>query len=93
MEAKEFLDLLRDDGDIIRLASYDGERCNGRGHAVIFSDEERIAVMLEDCGDANTTLVKAGALVQFVIHPEAEPKIVGTPAYISPVMLSGRKFR
>lgn len=93
MEAKEYLDLLRDDKAIIRLAHYAGERCDGRGNAVIIDEEHQIAVMLEDCGFADETLVKAGAIVKYVTHPEAEPKIVGTPAYASPVVLGGQKLR
>jgi hypothetical protein len=93
MDAKEYLDLLRDDKAIIRLAHYDGENCDGRGEAVILDDHHSIAVMLQDCGDANQTLIKAGAIVKFLLHPEAEPKIVGTPAYSHPVILGGKKLR
>lgn len=93
MEAKEYLDLLRDENDIIRLAHYTDDKCDGRGHAVIIDPDHHIAVMMEDCGDANVTLVKAGAVVKFIEHPEAEPKLVGTPAYVSPVVLGGRKLR
>ncbi|MEZ6052550.1 MAG: hypothetical protein R3C02_14375 [Planctomycetaceae bacterium] len=93
MEAKEYLDLLRDEKDIIRLAHYADDRCDGRGNAVIIDTEHNIAVMMEDCGDPDATLIKAGALVQYIEHPEAEPKIVGSPAYVSPVVLGGRKLR
>jgi len=81
MEAKEYLDLLRDDQEIIRLAHYVDDKCDGRGQAVVIDEGHQIAVMLEDCGSPETTRVKAGAIVKFVTHPEAEPKIVGTPAY------------
>lgn len=93
MEAKEYLDLLRDKDNIVRLAHYTDDKCDGRGRAVVIDPTHNIAVMLEDCGDANVTLIKAGAVVQFIEHPEAESKIVGTPAYISPVVLGGRKLR
>jgi len=91
MEAKEYLDLLKDDNAIIRLAHYDGERCDGRGNAVILDEEHQIAVMLENCGFPSATRIIAGAIVKFVKHPEAEPKIVGTPAYISPVVIDGQR--
>jgi hypothetical protein len=81
MEAKEYLDLLKDEREILRLAHYVGDKCDGRGQAVIIDDEHQIAVMLENCG---STDVRAGAIVKFIQHPEAEPKIVGTPAYIVP---------
>lgn len=84
MEAKEYLDLLRDDEAIIRLAHYDGDRCDGRGSAVIIDEEHQIAVMLLDCGDPEATGVRAGAIVKYFPHPEAEPRIVGSPAYNDP---------
>ncbi len=77
MEAKEYLDLLKDQKAIIRLAHFTRDRCDGRGHAVILDEEHQIAVMLQGCGDSG---VCAGDLVKYVIHPEAEPKIVGSPA-------------
>jgi hypothetical protein len=93
MEAKEFLDILRDEKEIVRLAHYDEDKCDGRGNALVIDDENHIGIMLEDCGWADRTKIKAGAIVKFVTHPEAEPKIVGTPAYVSPVVLGGEKFR
>jgi hypothetical protein len=93
VEAKEYLDLLRDENAVICLAHYDGDKCDGRGEAVIIDEERQIAVMLHDCGDPQRTLIKAGALVKFIKHPEAEPKIVGSPAYSHPVVLGGRKLR
>jgi hypothetical protein len=79
MEAKEYLDLLKDEKAIIRLAHFEQDKCDGRGYAVILDETHQIAVMLEHCGDSS---VRAGNLVKYVIHPEAEPKIVGTPASI-----------
>lgn len=93
MEAKEYLDLLRDDGAVLRLAHFDGEYCDGRGNAAVIDEEHSIAVMLQDCGDTDRTLVKAGAIVKFSKHPEAEPRIIGTPAYSHPVVLAGVKYR
>jgi hypothetical protein len=91
MEAREFLDLLRDDQRILRLAHYANDECDGRGNAVILDEGNHIAVMLEDCGDPVATLVKAGALVKYFEHREAEPRIVGSPAYVNPVILGGRR--
>lgn len=92
MDAKEYLDLLRDDASILRLAYYNGEVCDGRGLAVIIDEDHNIAVMLEDCGDAEVTMVKSGAIIKFLTHPETEPKIVGTPAYATPVVLNGQRL-
>ena len=80
MEAREYFDLLKDEKAIIRLSHFTQDECDGRGHAVIFDKEHQIAIMLEDCGTATETDVWTGDFVKFVIHPEAEPKIVGTPA-------------
>jgi hypothetical protein len=91
MEAREYLNCANDERRIIRLAHYRGDACDGRGNALIVDSNSRIAVMLENCGDPDATLVKAGAIVSYVLHPEAEPKIVGTPAYVSPVILGGRR--
>jgi len=93
MEAKEYLDLLRDEKAIIRLAHYDGDYCDGRGEAVIIDKEHQIAVMLQDCDDPHRTRIKAGAIVKFITHPEAEPKIVGSPAYCHLVVLGGKAIR
>lgn len=93
MEAKEYLDLLRGKNLIIRLAHYTNDKCDGRGNALILDKQHRIAVMVEDRGEPNNTLIKAGALVQYIEHPEAEAKIVGSPAYVSPVSLGGHKRR
>lgn len=92
MEAKEYLDRLRDKKAIIHLAHYDGDRCDGRGKAFVIDEEHQIAVMLQDCGDPDETLIKAGAVVKFILHQEAEPKIVGSPAYTHPVVLGGKKL-
>lgn len=91
MEAKEYLDLLRDENTILRLTHYSGEDPDGSGDAVVIDEEHQIAVMLQDCGDPDETFVKAGAIVKFIRHPEAEPKIVGSPAYARPVILGGQR--
>jgi hypothetical protein len=91
MEAREFLNLVRDNQRIIRVAHYTDDACDGRGNALVLDSNSRIAVMLENCGDPDETLIKAGAIINYVLHPEAEPKIVGTPAYVSPVILGGRR--
>jgi hypothetical protein len=84
MEAREYLDLLKDENAILRLAHYLEDTCDGRGHAVILDEEHQIAVMLEDCGSPEKTGIRAGYLVKYVLHPESEPKIVGSPATIRP---------
>ena len=93
MEAKEFLDLLRDDGDIIWAACYDANgNCIGRGTAAVFDREHKIAIMLGDCGTPEITKIKAGAFVKFSAHPEAEPRIIGTPAYGVPTVIGGTRM-
>ena len=93
MEAKEYLDLLRDDKAILSLAHFQGDRCDGVGVAVVIDEEHQIAVMLSDCGDANETKIKAGAIVKYVVHPEVpNPKIVGSPAYAVAVILGGQRY-
>jgi len=80
MEAREYLDLLKDEKAILYLAYYEGDQCDGRSHAVILDEEDQIAVMLENCGNKKPPQILAGDFVKYVLHPEAEPKIVGTPA-------------
>ena len=77
MDAKEYFDLLKDEKAIIRLAHFTEDQCDGRGHAVTLDTEHQIAVMLEVCGDSG---IRGGHIVKYVIHPEAEAKIVGSPA-------------
>ncbi len=84
MEAREYLDLLKDENAIIRLTHFSGVTCDGRGYAVIIDEDHQIAAMLEDCGSPEETGIRAGYLVKYVLHPEGEPKIVGTPATIRP---------
>ncbi len=84
MEAKEYLDLLKDGSAILRLAHYSGDVCDGRGQGLIIDEEQQIAVMLEDCGFPKDTGIRAGCLVKYVLHPEGEPKIVGSPATVRP---------
>jgi hypothetical protein len=78
MEAKEYLDFLQDQKAIVRLAHFTEGTCDGRGHAVIIDEAHKIAVMLESCGE----VIHAGNIVKYVLHPESEPKIVGSPASI-----------
>jgi hypothetical protein len=82
MDAREYLDLLRDENALLRLAHFVGDKCDGRGYAVIIDEEHQIAVMLEDCGFPEETGIHAGYLVKYVTHPESEPRIVGSPATI-----------
>ena len=84
--------MLRDDNALLRLSHFDDDgKCDGRGEAVILDEEHSIAVMLGPCGDPNVTRIDAGAIVKFVRHPEAESKIVGTPAYGVPKTLGGSR--
>jgi len=82
LEARDYLNHLRAAAQILRLARYKGSECVGRGHALILNDVDRVAVMLEDCGDAADSGIRAGELVNYIVHPEAEPKLVGSPASI-----------
>jgi hypothetical protein len=81
MQAREYLDMLKDQPQIIRLAYYEENGWSGRAHAVVFDQEQQVAVMLEDCPGITGTAVLAGAIVSYVTHPEDEPRIVGSPAY------------
>lgn len=82
MEAREFLDAAKDAGLILRLAHYIGSECVGRGQALVLDAKTHIAVMLENCGDPAETGIYAGDIVGFFHHPEAEPRIVGSPATV-----------
>ena len=82
MEAREYLDAAKDAGLVIRLAAYTGSECVGRGRALVLDQENRIAVMLENCGDATDSGVVAGDIVGYFLHPEAEPRITGSPATV-----------
>ena len=82
MEAREFLDAARDAGLILRLAAYNGKECVGRGQALVLDQENRIAVMLENCGDSTDSGITAGDIVGYFLHPEAEARITGSPARV-----------
>lgn len=82
MEAREFLDAAEDAGLILRLAHYIGSECVGRGPALVVDHEGNIAVMLENCGNPSVTGIRAGDIVGFFPHPEAEPRIAGSPASV-----------
>ena len=94
MEAKEYVDRLRDDNDIIDLHHFreDSEIPDGMGKAVILDHEHHIAAMLSDCGSPETTGIKAGAIVRFSSHPEVKTqRIIGTPAYAVPTVIAGTR--
>lgn len=82
MQAREFLDAATDADLIVRLASYSGDQCVGRGRALIIDRDNRIAMMLEDCGDPIDTGAAAGSVVCYFQHPEAESRITGSPASV-----------
>jgi hypothetical protein len=80
-EARDYLNRLQK--SILVMACYREDRCVGRGHALILNGDDRVAIMLEDCGDPAESGIRAGNLVNYIIHPEvSEPKIVGNPASI-----------
>lgn len=90
MDGKEFVNRLKDSGtgDLLRLAHYNGEECDGRGTALVLNDE--IAVMLEDCGDPRRTGVAVAAFVRYATH-EGESRIVGEPGYANARIVGGTK--
>ena len=92
MDAQQFVDDFRDTRALIRLAHFTGNRCDGRGWALILNDDLGIAIMVEDCGAPETTLVKAGAVVNFTLPPRKEPRIVGDPAYFTLVAIGDKKL-
>jgi hypothetical protein len=86
MDAKEFLDLLKDDGDVIPIHYYQDGISNGFGYAVVIDHEESIAVFVTDCGDIRTTRCPRGTFVKFATHPEVPwAKVVGSPAYFQAI--------
>jgi hypothetical protein len=95
MEAREFVDLLKDEKRIVRVAAYgtrlvngrEEEQCIGRGHAVVIDERENIAILVEDCGTPYESGAARGAIVRFSSHPEAEPRIIGSPAYLSSIQV------
>lgn len=91
MDAQEFSNMLRTDKRLIRLAHYNDDTCDGHGQAIIVDHDNNLAVMLESCNE-ETTKITRGAIVKFSRHSEAEPRIVGNPAYVSPVLVGGVKF-
>jgi hypothetical protein len=84
MDAKQFVDSLRGTRAWIRLAHFAGDQCDGRGWAMVLSEDQGIAVMVEDCGAPETTSIQAGAFVNFSCPRKKEPRIVGLPAYFVP---------
>ena len=93
MDAREYHDLLRDDNAFIRLSHWNEDgQCDGRCQAVILDVDHQIAITLQPCGDPNETKIDTGAIVKFILHPEAEPKIVGAPAYAVPKVLGGLRI-
>lgn len=85
MDAQQYVDHLRSQGEVLRLASFDEHGwCNGRGLAVVIDRGESMAMMLENCGRVSQTHITSGAIVKFQSKPDAEPRIVGPPAYPHP---------
>lgn len=82
MEAREFLGAARDAALVRRLSVYSGSEFVGRGQALILDKDNRIAVMLENCGDPVDSRVTAGDIVGYFLHPEAEARITGSPASV-----------
>ena len=87
-EARDYLNYQQSAGHILRLARWGAdpngnENCVGRGKALILNSDDRVAVMLEDCGDPEVSGVHAGDLVNYDDHPElGELRIVGSPATV-----------
>lgn len=85
MQAREWLDAARDQGDIVRLSRWETvngkHSCTGRGDALIVDDG--IAVLLVAISGARETL-PGGTLVdykEFAEFPdESRFQIVGSPA-------------
>jgi hypothetical protein len=84
LEARDYLSRLTAGGQILCLARYESDQCIGRGRALVLAEQHRVAVMLEDCGDPRDSGIRAGNLVNYQTHPEAEPMVVGNPASIRP---------
>ena len=81
-EARDYLNYLQSGNQIIGVAHYTGTERDGKGRALILNSDDRVAVMLEDCGDPSDSGVRAGDLINYIQPPEAEPRIVGTPASV-----------
>lgn len=82
MDAREYLDCMKDDKDILWLARYQGQHAVGRGYGAMIDREHSVAIMLTDCGMPEDTGIRAGDFVVVAEHPEGEPRIIGTPARI-----------
>ena len=84
MDAQKYVDNLRKNGGIIRLAHFDKNGwCNGRGSAIVIDKKESMAMMLETCGRASVTNITTGCIVKFEQQKDSEPHIVGKPASIT----------
>jgi hypothetical protein len=92
MDAQEFVNSIRNTNRLVRLAHYSEDKCDGRGNAIVVDPENSIAVIVDMGGIPEMTQIIPGAVVQFSRHPEAEPRIIGSPAYVSPTVVGGRKF-
>lgn len=88
--AQEFVDGFRETRALMELSHYTDGKCDGRGWALILSDIKGVAIMLEDCGQPEKTLIKAGAIVNFSCGRGRQPRIVGEPAYFVPVTIGDR---
>ena len=82
LEARDYLNHLTAEGQILRLVCFRDAECVGRGRGLVLNHDDRVPVMLEDCGDAEDSGIHAGDRVNYVTHPEAEPKLVGRPASV-----------
>ncbi|MCA9023817.1 MAG: hypothetical protein KDA86_01265 [Planctomycetaceae bacterium] len=84
MDAQKYVEHLRKNGGIIRLAHFDENGwCNGRGQAIVIDRKESIAMMLETCGRASITNITTGSIVKFQPQDNGEPKIIGEPASLT----------
>lgn len=82
MNAQKYLNGLRENGEVVRLAHFDENGwCNGRGMAIVIDRKQSMAMMLENCGRSGVTNVRQGAIVKFSERPGGEPRLVGSPAY------------
>ena len=88
MNAKQFLESATRDGKVVRLARMVAGKCTGRGQGLILDRQQKLAVLLEDCGDPheNCQGIGVGAIVSFEHFPDAHPddqyQILEDPVYV-----------
>ncbi len=92
MDAQEFVNSIHNTNRLVRLAHYTEDKYNARGNTIVVDPENSIAVVVDMGGIPEITKIIPGAVVQFSRHPEAEPRIIGRPAYVSPTVVGGQKF-